>query len=60
MISIMTNEGALEIGRALSGGSRFLVWEAALLSENFDGMTAEAVAEINMLPIGSTARGHSP
>ena len=47
MISIMTNEGALEIGRALSGGSRFLVWEAALLSENFDGMTAEAVAEIS-------------
>ena len=31
----MTNQGALEVGRSLSGGSRFLAWEAALLADPF-------------------------
>ena len=31
MIAIMTDEGALEFGRSLSGDTRFLAWEAALL-----------------------------
>lgn len=44
MISVMTNEGALEFGRALSGGSRFLAWEAALLADGFDGMSVKDVA----------------
>lgn len=35
MISVMTNQGALEVGRSLSGGSRFLAWEAALLADPF-------------------------
>lgn len=33
MIAVLTNEGALEFGRAISGGSRFLAWEAALIAE---------------------------
>ena len=44
MIAIMTNQGALEVGRSLSGGSRFLAWEAALLKENFDGESVDQVA----------------
>lgn len=35
MITVMTNEGALEFGRSLSGGSRFLAWEAALVNGAF-------------------------
>ena len=46
MIAIMTNQGALEVGRSLSGGSRFLAWEAALLKENFDGESVDQVANI--------------
>lgn len=46
MIAIMTNQGALEVGRSLSGGSRFLAWEAALLKENFDGEAVDQVARI--------------
>lgn len=42
----MTNQGALEVGRSLSGGSRFLAWEAALLKENFDGESVDQVARI--------------
>lgn len=41
MISIMTNEGALEFGRTLSGGTYFLAYECALLGESFnDAKTA--------------------
>lgn len=46
MIAIMTNQGALEVGRSLSGGSRFLAWEAALLKENFDGESVDEVASL--------------
>ena len=46
MIAIMTNQGALEVGRSLSGGSRFLAWEAALLKENFDGASVNEVASL--------------
>ena len=33
MIAVLTNEGALEFGRAISGGSRFLAWKAALIAQ---------------------------
>ena len=46
MISVLTNEGALEFGRSLSGGSRFLAWEAALLSTGFDGSAVGDIAGI--------------
>ena len=47
MIAIVTNQGALEIGRSLSGGSRFLAWEAALLRENFANETVSQVAGLS-------------
>lgn len=47
MIAIVTNQGALEIGRSLSGGSRFLAWEAALLRENFANDTVAQVAGLS-------------
>lgn len=42
MISIMTNEGALEFGRTLSGGAYFLAYECALLAETFSDVKAAA------------------
>lgn len=42
MISIMTNEGALEFGRTLSGGTYFLAYECALLAETFSDVKAAA------------------
>ena len=71
MIAIMTNQGALEVGRSLSGGSRFLAWEAALLKENFDGASVDEVAlltsaDVNLgalqkqqLRAGDAAAGHA-
>lgn len=44
MISIMTNEGALEFGRTLSGGTYFLAYECALLAEKFDDMKTAAAS----------------
>lgn len=46
MISIMTNAGALEFSRGITGGPRFLAWKAALLADNFEGMTAKDVASL--------------
>lgn len=38
MIAVMTNAGALEFGRSLSGGTRFLAYEVALLNGQFNGL----------------------
>lgn len=58
MISVMTNQGALEVGRSLSGGSRFLAWEAALLAEPFpNDIIAVAALDSSKVEIDGTTGG---
>lgn len=58
MISVMTNQGALEVGRSLSGGSRFLAWEAALLAEPFpNDIIAVAALDSSKVEIDGTIGG---
>lgn len=56
MISIMTNEGALEFGRTLSGGTYFLAYECALLSETFNDVktAAESLGSAQVVLDGET------
>lgn len=58
MISVMTNQGALEVGRSLSGGSRFLAWEAALLAEPFpNDIIKVAALDSSKIEIAGTTGG---
>ena len=47
----MTNQGALEVGRSLSGGSRFLAWEAALLADPFPNDVMEVALLMHTISI---------
>lgn len=58
MISVMTNQGALEVGRSLSGGSRFLAWEAALLADPFpNDIMAVALLDSSKVKIDGATGG---
>lgn len=56
MISLMTNEGALEFGRTLSGGTYFLAYECALLAETFSDVktAAESLGSAQVVLSGET------
>ncbi len=44
MIAILTNDGSLQISRALSGGELFLVYGAALMSQDLGQITPLSIA----------------
>lgn len=62
MISIMTNEGALEFGRTLSGGTYFLAYECALLAETFNDVktAAESLGRAQVVLSGETSGTITP
>lgn len=62
MISIMTNEGALEFGRTLSGGAYFLAFECALLGEAFNNAktAAETLGNAQVVLDGETGGTITP
>lgn len=55
MISIMTDRGALEYSRTLSGGSHFLAYQCALLSESISSIgQAAALGDMPVSLVGET------